>query len=60
MSRLNVEIIKRAQPSGIDLVGLFHAPDPSLTGFDQVTLTGFDQVTLTTSSPASINSSTST
>jgi hypothetical protein len=52
MSRLNVEIIKRAQPSGIDLVGLFQAPDPSLTGFDEVTLT--------TSSPASINSSTST
>jgi len=37
MSQENVEIVKRVQPSGIDLVQLFRsstAPDPSATGID--------------------------
>jgi hypothetical protein len=43
MSQLNVEIIKRVQPSGIDWADLFRAsaaaPDPSTTGID---LTAFE------------------
>jgi ketosteroid isomerase-like protein len=37
MSRENVEIVKRAQPTGIDMVSLFrgsNAPDPAATGID--------------------------
>jgi len=37
MSRENVEIVKRVQQSGVDLVPLFRtstAPDPSATGID--------------------------
>jgi ketosteroid isomerase-like protein len=45
MSRLNVEIVKRVQPSGIDFVDLFRAstgpPGPSTTGID-VTPFAFD------------------
>jgi ketosteroid isomerase-like protein len=37
MSQENVELVKRVQPSGVDLVPLFRtstAPDPSATGID--------------------------
>jgi ketosteroid isomerase-like protein len=37
MSQENVEIVKRVQPSGVDLAALFHAstlPDPLATGVD--------------------------
>jgi ketosteroid isomerase-like protein len=37
MSEANVEIVKRAQPSGVDMVQLFRgssAPDPADTGID--------------------------
>jgi ketosteroid isomerase-like protein len=37
MSQENVEIVKRVQPSGVDLADLFRAstpPDPSATGID--------------------------
>jgi ketosteroid isomerase-like protein len=42
MSQENVEIVKKVQPSGVDLVELFRAstvPDPSATGID---LTAFE------------------
>jgi ketosteroid isomerase-like protein len=42
MSKENVEIVKRAEPSGVDMVQLFRgeaAPDPAASGID---VTAFD------------------
>jgi ketosteroid isomerase-like protein len=43
MSRENVEIVKRAQPSGVDMVQLFRgstAPDPAASGIDVTAFEG--------------------